>query len=66
MPTARDEPAVVVEFNPLQQSEAQFLGVAEVAHPEELLLEGAEEALDASVALRQAHEGRAGDHADES
>src|SRR5690349_5231989 len=50
---------------PLEQGQAELLHVAERSNPEELLLEGAEEALDAPVPLRGSYEGGAGLHAQE-
>ena len=48
---------VVVPLAEFLKRSGQFLQRGEVSHPEQLFLEGAEEALDAAVALRVAEAG---------
>ena len=49
---------MVVAIPEVVQGSAEFIEIAETADPKELLFEGAEEALDAAVALGLADEGR--------
>jgi len=56
---ALDQPVVVVERDSRTDRTTYVLGVHAGAHPQELLLQGPEETLDAAVPLGGAHEGRA-------
>ena len=53
-----DEPGRVVGLAELEQRPAQVLDGVEAPHPKHILLQGADEALGAAVALRRADEGR--------
>ena len=53
---ALDDPALVVTLTKFRQRAAQFLDVLKHPHPQQLLLERANEPLDATVAFRLAHE----------
>src|SRR5487761_375348 len=55
-----DQPLTVVLVLELEQGQPQLLDGGEVADPEQLLLEGSDEALRNSIALGLAHEGGAG------
>ena len=55
-----DQPLPAVLVFELEQGQAQLLDAGEVADPEQLLLEGSDEALGISVALGLVDEGRAG------
>lgn len=57
MAVALDEPVVVVELAEGLEFPVQLVDVSEGADPEELLLEGAPEALDAAVAFGGSDEG---------
>ena len=54
---ARDESLLVVELLEVQKGQAQLFDRVEGADPQQVLLERADEALGAAVALRLAHEG---------
>jgi hypothetical protein len=56
-PVPLDEPGRVVGIAELEQRLAQFLDRVEGPHPEQVLLQGADEALGAAVALGRADEG---------
>ena len=60
MSVALGEPAFVVEDAPFLEGLVEFLDGVEVADPEELFLEGSDEALGDAVALGFADEGGAG------
>src|SRR3954451_25440949 len=53
-----DDPGPVVGFLEGLERQAQLLDGREAPHPEQVLLQGADEALRAAVALGLAHEGR--------
>src|SRR3954471_22978571 len=53
-----DEPGRVVELPKVEQRLTELLDGVEGAHPEQVLLEGADEALGAAVPLGGSHEGR--------
>src|SRR3954454_6918381 len=53
-----DEPGRVVDLAKDQQGLSELLDGVEGAHPEQVLLQGADEALGAAVALGGSHEGR--------
>src|SRR4051794_40184274 len=52
-----DEPSGVVDLPELDQCVAKLLDGVEGAHPEQVLFQGADEALGAAVAFRRSHEG---------
>ena len=52
-----DEPGRVVNLPELDQCVAELLDGVEGPHPEQVLFQGADEALDAAIALRRSHEG---------
>lgn len=54
-----NQPHRVVLLTPVVERQPQLLDVSEGPQPQQLLLQRADEALDAAVALRCAHEGRA-------
>ena len=54
-----DDPVVVEAAGEVAERLLELLGGPESAQPEQLLLQGPDESLDASVALRLADEGRA-------
>src|SRR5919112_4277056 len=56
-PVAYDQPAVVVGLPEREQRLQQLLDGLESPHPEQVLLEGADEPLGASIAFRCPHEG---------
>src|ERR1700681_2475792 len=55
---ARDEPSFVVAPGECDEPDAQFLDGFEGPHPEQVLLQGSDEALGDAIALGIAHEGR--------
>ncbi len=55
-----DQPVVVVALAEFLESRSQLFHGLEVTHPEQLLFEISEEAFDAPVAFRLAHERRRG------
>jgi hypothetical protein len=57
---APDDPVVVEALREVAQCQVELPDGAEAPQPEELLLQGADEALDAAVALGLADEGGAG------
>src|SRR3954470_3862965 len=57
-PVPFDEPGRVVDLAKDEQRLTQLLDGVEGAHPEEVLLQGPDEALGAAVPLRRPHEGR--------
>ena len=59
MAVAADEPRLVVDGCPGNEGLSQILDGVEVSDPEQLLLQGADEALGAAVALGSLDEGRA-------
>ena len=63
---ALDQPLLVVAVLEREQREAQLLDRLERLHPEQLLLERADEALGAAVALRCGHERRSRADAEEA
>ena len=63
MPT--DQPVPVVVILEFPQSLVEVLDTGKGLDPEELLLEGAPESLNAAVPFRGTDEGRAGFHAEE-
>src|SRR5215212_11484596 len=52
-----DEPACVVDLSEVQQRLTELLDGVEGAHPEQVLLQGPDEALRTAVPLRRPHEG---------
>ena len=54
---AFDQPGVVVGFPECEQRLPQFLDGLEGPHPEQVLLQGADEPLGAAIAFRCPHEG---------
>src|SRR3954451_24725104 len=54
---AFDQPAVVVGLAEREQRLTEFLDGLEGPHPEQVLLQGADEALGAAIAFRCPHEG---------
>ena len=62
---ALDDPALVVTLTKFRQRAAQFLDVLEHPDSQQLLLQRANEAFDAAVAFRLAHERRGRLHAQE-
>ena len=66
MAVALDQPLLVVAVLEREQREAQLLDRLERLHPEQLLLERADEALGAAVALGCGHERRARADAEEA
>jgi len=56
---AFDEPGAVVPGSPLEQREPQILHVPEGPQPQQLLLQRADQPLDATVPLGSTDEGRA-------
>jgi len=55
-----EQPVLIESFLELQQRLPQFFDGIEVAHPQQLLLQGADEALGHAVALRRPDKARAG------
>src|SRR5947209_13255198 len=64
MSMTTDQPPLVVSPPELPQRLDQFGHRGEAPHPEELLLQGADEPLGAAVALRLPHEARRAGHAE--
>src|SRR5918994_4908083 len=62
---ALDDPGLVVAPLELQQGQAQLLDGLEAMQPQQVLLQRADEALDAAVALGLAHESRRARDAEE-
>ena len=60
-----DQPMGVVAVGELEQCQAQVLDSLEALDPQQVLLEGADEALGDAVAFGLAHEGRRGLDAEE-
>ena len=56
----RDEPSFIVVPGECDELGAQFLDGFERPHPEQVLLQGSDEALGDAIALGFAHEGRRG------
>src|ERR1700756_5371043 len=54
----RDEPSFIVALGECDELGAQFLDGFERPHPEQVLLQGSDEALGDAIALEFAHEGR--------
>ena len=63
---ALDDPALVVTLTKFRQRVPQFLDVLEHPDPQQLLLQSANESLDAAVAFRLAYERRRRLHAQEA
>ena len=53
---ALDEPLLVVQLGPLNERQAQLLDRLEGPHPQQLLFEGADRALDAAVAFGSSYD----------
>lgn len=60
MAVTLDQPARVVQLSPLLKRRAQRLDIGEALHPQQLLLERADDPLGITVALGVAHEEGAG------
>src|SRR5512146_1032359 len=60
-----DQPLLVVQLGPRDERQAQLFDRLEGLHPQQLLLEGTDRTLDATVALWSSHEGGAGAQAQE-